>query len=1138
MNLKAFLPAITIGIFFFSFPLAARGVDSCSDNGYTIFTINGVGTDENGAEINRKALERAIILDTKGKLNSEPIIVDYLHNPTRALSVADWLKSLEQATVDSENFVDYDLTKILTDASQRLKTQKVLLVGHSQGNFYANSFYGAVAGKEGGIPKESIAVYGVASPSSFVAGGGKYITSKTDKVIAKAARIIVFWKVLPPNENIKLKNGDDFWGHSFSDIYLKYRASRIVEEIQDALSGLKASEARNTQEPCFVPPKVTGYAAFEESLFSVDDMIKKAVGELASGASQVFAAIFDAVRFARGSLQSAAGYIADSIQSAAGSVFNILQNFLAQANFFNWGFSQVSNTAGGASTDVHGSALNSSEAPAVAFGETEDESPAPTALNDLQNQLDDVLEQIDLLAAKIAQLLGVNQASPQPSLTSSGTQSSAPPSAAASLSDSPVPPDEEKEFEPEPEAEAEPDPPPEEPEDTTPKTVVINEIAWMGTRANAADEWIELYNTTSMEINIAGWRLVSSDGKPDITFGLEEDATSTVPVVIPSGGFFLIERGSDDLTTSEQADWKGSFGSGTGMGLSNNCEMLYLYDTSLATIDQTVCNNNGSWPAGDNKTKQTMERIDATKTGLNPSNWANNNLWTRNGKDADNNNINGTPRAQNSVSLPQTELTNVQIAGLFEEFEGEFNELRLPKLGSPYVITPISVPPLFRSIVIPVGKTLTIEPGVMLKFNYEDSRLLEPALKVEGALRAIGTEAEPIFFTSAIPERFWCGIFFTGTSVGSELVHAIIEKSKCTFPVGPSGVASQWALASDGAPIKITNTLFQGSENHLGSGVYLHNAPMDALVENSSFTGYDIGLFIDGGGSLVRSNTFEENTVGIQTAAGSPIIDGNVFTQNAVPARVYAGASPRFSNSAVQGGRRVVEVYPEAGIAIPGGTETRWSSDVPYVISGHISVEGRLTLDPGMIVKFTTGGLEVFGGLLEARGTPEQHIVFTSFQDDAYGGDADGIEVDPWRGTFVIGLDNPTASFELDNIIVRYGGRNSDFLGQAPARGGLFLNRGNLMLTNATIESNLKAGVEIGSTDSFVEINNVAFSSNDTGLRIWQVGGLELENSTFVDNSTHIHWSNSGGLCEEFWGSGDTNTYIPPASEETIRCEG
>ena len=38
-------------------------------------------------------------------------------------------------------------------------------------------------------------------------------------------------------------------------------------------------------------------------------------------------------------------------------------------------------------------------------------------------------------------------------------------------------------------------------------SVFINEVAWMGTTASASDEWIELYNAGSTDVDISGWTL-------------------------------------------------------------------------------------------------------------------------------------------------------------------------------------------------------------------------------------------------------------------------------------------------------------------------------------------------------------------------------------------------------------------------------------------------------------------------------------------------------------------------------------------------------------------------------------------------------------------------------------------------------
>jgi|GEM_PF-7101415 len=164
--------------------------------------------------------------------------------------------------------------------------------------------------------------------------------------------------------------------------------------------------------------------------------------------------------------------------------------------------------------------------------------------------------------------------------------------------------------------------------------VVINEIAWMGTKAGLQDEWVELYNNSDSAVDITGWRLVSPDGSPDILF-----STSS----IKAGNFFLMERTDDDAVSDILADWTGSFGRG---GLKNTGEKLELKDADDNLIDIVDC--SAGWFSGIASPDYiSMERIDPNLPGSDPNNWADNKCGT--GKDAEGNLISGTPKLGNSV---------------------------------------------------------------------------------------------------------------------------------------------------------------------------------------------------------------------------------------------------------------------------------------------------------------------------------------------------------------------------------------------------------------------------------------------------------------------------------------------------------
>ena len=144
--------------------------------------------------------------------------------------------------------------------------------------------------------------------------------------------------------------------------------------------------------------------------------------------------------------------------------------------------------------------------------------------------------------------------------------------------------------------------------------IIINEVAWMGTQNSASDEWIELKNVSSQEINLSGWQLLDKDEQIKIVF--QEGSK------IPAYGFYLLERTDDDSVPFIAADYiyVGS--------LANQNEGLRLFDSSCQLEDEVL--SFPDWSAGDNSSKRTMER---------KSNFT----WQTSAV------INGTPKRENST---------------------------------------------------------------------------------------------------------------------------------------------------------------------------------------------------------------------------------------------------------------------------------------------------------------------------------------------------------------------------------------------------------------------------------------------------------------------------------------------------------
>lgn len=112
----------------------------------------------------------------------------------------------------------------------------------------------------------------------------------------------------------------------------------------------------------------------------------------------------------------------------------------------------------------------------------------------------------------------------------------------------------------------------------------------MGTENSSYDEWIEIYNNSPDTISIEGWTLKNADGS--LSINLKGD--------IPPYGFYLLERTDDNSVPSIKADliYKGT--------LKNGGEKLELFAGSDNLTDSINCEER--WFAGNNETKQTMER--------------------------------------------------------------------------------------------------------------------------------------------------------------------------------------------------------------------------------------------------------------------------------------------------------------------------------------------------------------------------------------------------------------------------------------------------------------------------------------------------------------------------------------------------
>lgn len=120
------------------------------------------------------------------------------------------------------------------------------------------------------------------------------------------------------------------------------------------------------------------------------------------------------------------------------------------------------------------------------------------------------------------------------------------------------------------------------------KLVVINEIAWMGGTSGADAEWIELKNISEKQVDIRGWEIIDKDEQIKIKIG---------DITLAPNDFFLAVKKTKNQNIKGDAMYEG--------GLRNTDEGLRVLNESCELEDEIIATQ---WPAGDNKTKKTMER--------------------------------------------------------------------------------------------------------------------------------------------------------------------------------------------------------------------------------------------------------------------------------------------------------------------------------------------------------------------------------------------------------------------------------------------------------------------------------------------------------------------------------------------------
>ena len=418
------------------------------------------------------------------------------------------------------------------------------------------------------------------------------------------------------------------------------------------------------------------------------------------------------------------------------------------------------------------------------------------------------------------------------------------------------------------------------------------------------------------------------------------------------------------------------------------------------------------------------------------------------------------------------------------------------------------------NVTVNPGIRLVIEPGTIVKFNPGTRLYVD-----EGILTARGDENNKIIFTSFRDDEFggdtngdgvsagepgdWFRIYFDNAfpcpdlpceagQGGTELKHCVIRYAGTGVYLNHSDVSL------------ISNEISSSQEYGIRIS---HGSPVVAGNFVSS-NGAD-GLYVESASPSINGNTFADNAgwgINFFNATATPVISGNTIIGNLRSIKVPASAVPdtgdgntlspnRIGGVWIIGGTRGVDLHLER---VHPGQDIEISS---YCVAGtlNMAVGATMTVDPGVVVKFDLGAQLTINGALDAQGTADLPVVFTSYRDDRYGGDmnADGYATSPaagdWGGIyFTTSADD--AVCVLDHGVVAFGGNSNS--------GQIYAASTDLEIANSTIHGSSSNGFR--SYNSSLTLAGVDFYGNaGHGISLESSGSAALSGCRMFANFGH-----------------------------------
>jgi hypothetical protein len=348
------------------------------------------------------------------------------------------------------------------------------------------------------------------------------------------------------------------------------------------------------------------------------------------------------------------------------------------------------------------------------------------------------------------------------------------------------------------------------------------------------------------------------------------------------------------------------------------------------------------------------------------------------------------------------------------------------------------------NVVVPVGVTLTVQPGVVVKFagvGYSDVEG-SVALIVEGTLDVQGTATETVAFTSLADDAHGGDTNSDGASSGSAG-----EWYGLVFQPGSTGRMEHFFVGYAGSGV-FNNTLALGYGR---AQIDVKDAAV-TLRDGTVTDGLEKGIYLEGEGITPVIERVDVANNNAAYGRGSAIYQSSINMQPSYADLIFSGND----QNEVTIGRFN---YPMTEDAILGGANYGFdcgSTVCVMEVSTH-----TLTVMPGTLLDFSshygTGSLGspygiavADGGTLIAEGTPTQPITFTSQLA------AEGADLQNWAGIWA----QEGSTLRLDHCDISYA-RNTNY--NFAGGGGLEINTDDAEVQNCHIHHNADDGVAIKS---------------------------------------------------------------------------